>query len=176
MPLPTCTLVGCNLQSPVADNSACAPDGIDGEITGLYLTDTAPADNTEFTTFDNTVAGGMKYVKVKGNLNEPEQGSVVAEGGVTLFSKLKTRSIAFETYNLSDTMWTFWKTLECGKPLLMFIEVGGEYILGGEATFLDGIPTVVQASPVSDGEGSFLRMTGSASWKARYMPERIVKP
>lgn len=176
MPIPDCTLVGCNKQTPIVELATCAPAGIDGEITGLFFTDVEPADTTVFTSYDNTAAGGMKYLPVTGSINAPEQGSQEVEGGVTLFSKLKGRSINFSFYNLSDTNYNVIRELECGKPLLFFPVIGDEKILGGEATFLNGISSTINLALASDGAGSFLRADGSISWKAKYSPEWIDKP
>lgn len=176
MPVPTCTLVGCNLQTPIIDAEGCAPDGIDGEITALYFTDTIPADNTAFDNPDNTVAGGMKRLPVTGSLNASEQGTIEAEGGVTLRSKNKTRSASMTFYNLSDNQWELVRSLECGKPLYTYLEIGNQYILGGYDEFLNGISTVVTPDIVSDGAGSFLRCDLNMSWKSTYSPLRILKP
>lgn len=173
MPTPTCTLTGCNLQTPILDVVTCAPDGVDGEITALYISDAVPADNTAFDNPDNTVAGGMKKLLVTGQLNAPEQGSIEAEGGVTLLSKNKTRSASGQFYNLSDANYSAIRQLQCGKPVLVWIELGGQYIIGGDANLLDGISTVINVAVQSDGAGSFARAEWSFSWKAIYEGERL---
>lgn len=170
MPLPTCTAVGCNIQTPVINNPTCAPTGLDGEVTALYITDTAITNVTQLATIDNSELGGLKKLLVTGSINAPEQATQEVEGGVTLRTRRKTRSVSCQAFNVSDVNYEAMRAFECGKPCIVYIELGGEKVLGGEANFIDGISTVLNANLVTDGAGSFARFDIDFSWKAQYAP------
>lgn len=178
MALPTCSLVEnqCTIAPPALPDTTCAPAVEDGEITAIYISDVPLSAASDLAS--PTQAGGAgNVVKLKctGSLNEAEGGEQVVEGGVTVFTAKKVRSISAQVYDQSDTTYNAMRTLECNKPVYVWYEVGS-HVYGGEENFIDGISTVIRSNQVSDGVDSFLRWEVSFSWRAQFAPTRVVTP
>lgn len=180
MAYPTITKDGCAVRPPVVDEIDCAPTTTDGEITEIIFgsspfTDTEIADAVEMATrLDNTpdAALDMVRLKVTGKLNAPEGTETIVEGGVKVQSKTKSYSVEAEFYNDSDTNYNAARYLEYAKsPSIIYFVMDGK-IYGGDANVEDGISSVLNIIPSSEGRGSKLKYTVNFSWDARTLPAR----
>jgi hypothetical protein len=176
MALPTCSLTGCQLIPPALPASNCAPAVEDGEITDIFITDTAISAVADLANYDNAGgAGNVIRLKVTGSLTEPEQGETRVEGGNTIFNPRKNRSVTFEVYDQSDETYNAVRQFECGKSSIVYYKMGS-HVFGGSANFVDGISTVLRINQVSDGADSLARFVGQFSWADQYAPIREVSP
>ena len=176
MALPDCILNGCLLVPPSLSGNTCAPAVQDGEVTDIFITDTAITAVGDLSSYDNTGGTGVVIrLKVTGELAEPEQGSQIAEGGVTIYNPNKVRTVNFEFYDDSSENYAAVRQFECGKPVIIYYKMGS-YIYGGSVDFVDGVETVLRINQVGEGQGSFAKYIGTFSWAHQYAPNREVSP
>lgn len=180
MALPTCTTDGCFKRPSAMDDFECAPTATDGEITEILIastpfTDTEIADAAEMESrINNTPTTALHIVRLKvtGKLNAPEVSETEVEGGAKIQSSKKGFSVDFDFWNDSDTNYEAVRAqMHCGKPSLLYFVMGGK-IYGGTANVEDGISTVLNLLPSSEGKDSYLKYTGKFAWRATTLPKR----
>lgn len=180
MALPTCTTDGCFKRPSAMDEFECAPSATDGEITEILIAST-PLINDDFTDaaafalrINNspTTSAHIVRLKVTGKLNAPEVSETEVEGGVKIQSAKKGFSVDFDFWNDSDTNYDAVRAqMHCGKPSILYFVMGGK-IYGGTVTVEDGIQTVLNILPSTEGKDSYLKYTGKFSWRATTLPVR----
>ena len=162
------------------DDFECAPSVTDGEITEILIastpfTDTEIGDATEMESrINNTPTTALHVVRLKvtGKINAPEVSETEVEGGVTVQSAKKKFSIDFDFWNDSDVNYEAVRAqMHCGKPSLIYFVMGGQ-IYGGTALVEDGIATILNILPSTEGKDSYLKYTGKLSWRATTLPKR----
>lgn len=181
MPLPVCDSVGCFMKPPEIDAFECAPTVGDGEVTEILLT-ASPLTAAEIASavdfaarIDNDVTSDTAIVRLKctGSVAEPETSETEVEGGAIVVSARKKFTVNFEFYNDSETNYYAAKYLmHCAKPLIVYYVMGGK-IYGGTVNIEDGISTIVNIKPSSEGRDSYLKYNGSFSWRATTLPWRM---
>lgn len=179
-PLPICATVDCFQKPPQVDAYECAPATTDGEITEVLMT-AVPLTSSEIASavdfearIDNDVAADNSIVRLKvtGSLPEPEITETEVEGGNIVVSARKKFTVNFEFFNDSETNYNAARHfMHCAKPMIVYYVMGGK-IYGGTTNIEDGISTIVNIKPSSEGRDSFLKYTGSFSWRATTLPER----
>jgi hypothetical protein len=162
----------------------CAPSPSDGEITEILFTHTPleTADMADAEAFaariDNTGVdtNAIIRLKVTGKLNAPEVSESELEGGVTVQSARKKFSIEADFYNDTDANYNAVRSfMHCGKLVLLYFVMGGK-LYGGDSNAIDGISTIPNILPSSEGRDSYLKYTVRASWRATTMPARVAYP
>ena len=178
---PTCA-TGCTNAPPPVSFDYCQPTTGFGEISYVYATSAATntflmdwEDLVEWTArLHQTAIVGTEIRKltVMGSKAAPEYNDIEMSLNRTLTSN-KKHSIAFKIDEIGDANYNFLRSAECGTQQRIWYEDSAGYLYGGDA----GILVYMKLDHIIPENSQELQyFEGTASWEAKFHPERIVSP
>lgn len=159
----------------------CAPNINPSEIQKIFLTkvDEVPFTDwkspTEWTTrisAAGTTAGAIRELIVIGD--KPAAAGVSKDiSGNRKFIIGKDHSVNFSVDDVSDENYEFMRSTECGGIYKMWYETKGGFMFGGN----EGIRVSISMDSVLNrGADEIEMLTGVATWRSKFSPERVVSP
>ena len=171
----------CTGLLPKVKSSKCAPVILLSEITRIFVTkyDAAPFDDwkdasewVERLSEDGVQPNAIRPLPVIGD--KPAAAPVTKDiSNGRKYTVGKDHTLNVKVDDVSDENYEFMRNTECGGQFRIWFETAGGYLYGGN----EGIPvTLVLNDVLASGKDSIEELVGTATWRAKFHPERTPSP
>lgn len=181
MPVPTCS-ASCDAALPAVSFSDCAPEVVLSELRRMFVAKATAAPFTDWSNaaewtdrLSQTSISGNDYIRPLTIIGDkPAAASVIKDiSNGRRFPVGKDHTINWTVDDMTGANYEFMRALECGGQFRMWYETEGGYLYGGN----EGILVNMDANVVNNrGRDEIETITGVATWRAKFSPERVKSP